>query len=881
MATCMVTAPAGPPTTPAAGGGRRQAAQAGGTQSARVRPASSVVATLAASGLAAQLVHSLAPSLASYRVALRRPLTCLKRYPVMAIVAVAAVLTLASAVSAEGVEYGAPSVRVEVRVWQGVGDELDIRVSARPADGSWGRLGTFPLVLDDGFSSSGQYRYGDITLSTLLADSAAPATVEVRIWQDVEDSGTVFVSARPAGGSWRRLGTVRLLLDDGFSSDGRYRFGDIGLEVPLSGRVLSLAGRERVHGFQDGQGDRARFGQWGEVAIGLTVDRDGSVVVADFRNHAIRRISPDGTARTIVGGNGPGSRDGWAEEAWFWGPSDVAVDSAGAIYVVESYANRIRKIAPNGMVTTVAGADQPEDGESLRRDGAADEALFVSPSKFAFSADGDLYITEQFQVTRLSPSGWVTTFAGSGGLGYKDGGKEHAEFAFLRDIDVDAEGNVYVLDANPYVPEKKGTHYLVRKIDTSGQVSTLFRGDPLIAGGPLASPWGMAVSPEGEVYLSNTGLHQIVKVLGLTRLEAVAGTGEGGHRDGSYSEAALSEPGALALTPGGALVVMDQADSVVRVVLPEEDGSFPGTRLAEPATIPRLEGALASLFAGGGVRGFADGPASEAFFNSPEGLAFTADGSVIVADTDNHAIRLVSPAGFVSTLTGGNGSGFRDGPPGEAQFSQPQAVAEAGDGTIYVADSYNGLIRRVTPDGVVETVDVEGAPYSWPEGLGVDAEGSLVFTELTAHGYRVRRFSAKGELSDALDETTVLTRAFALGETDTLFFATHLDNRTSIRRVAEGGLISVLFEDIPTHYGGVLSWEVSALALAPGGMLYAADPKYGRVVQITPDGEAAIVVDRGSLDSQQFQPVAILIAPEGNLLVADRGMKRDLGDHAS
>ena len=104
------------------------------------------------------------------------------------------------------VEYGASSVRVEVRVWQDVTDQLDILVSARPADGSWRTLGTLPLPLDDGLSSSGRYRYGDVTLSTPLRDSSSPATVEVRLWQDVDDSGALFASARPAGGSWRTLG---------------------------------------------------------------------------------------------------------------------------------------------------------------------------------------------------------------------------------------------------------------------------------------------------------------------------------------------------------------------------------------------------------------------------------------------------------------------------------------------------------------------------------------------------------------------------------------------------------------------------------------------------------------------------------------------------
>lgn len=140
----------------------------------------------------------------------------------------------------------------------------------------------------------------------------------------------------------------------------------------------------------------------------------------------------------------------------------------------------------------------------------------------------------------------------------------------VQDIDVDAEGNVYVLDENPYVPDRKGTHSLVRKIDTSGQVSTLFWGDPPYLGGQLAGSRGMAVTPTGEVYLANTGRHQIVKVLGFNQLMAVAGTGKVGYLDGPSGEAAFNAPGALALSPGGALVVMDQADSSVRIVLPED-----------------------------------------------------------------------------------------------------------------------------------------------------------------------------------------------------------------------------------------------------------------------------------------------------------------------
>ncbi len=122
---------------------------------------------------------------------------------------------------------------VEVRVWQEVEDELSIYISARSAGGSWRTLGTIPLPLDDGVSSSGRFRFGDVAVDVPLQGRPDPATVEVRVWQDVGDSASIYISGRPAGGSWRTLGTIPLPLDDGVSSTGRFRFGDISLDVPL------------------------------------------------------------------------------------------------------------------------------------------------------------------------------------------------------------------------------------------------------------------------------------------------------------------------------------------------------------------------------------------------------------------------------------------------------------------------------------------------------------------------------------------------------------------------------------------------------------------------------------------------------------------------
>lgn len=133
---------------------------------------------------------------------------------------------------------GAPPVaarestaNVEVRVWQKISDGRSIYVSARPEGGDWDTIGTIPLPLDDGHSSSGNYRYGDITVEG----------VEVRVWQEVSDARRIFISARPEGGDWGALGTIPLPLDDGYTSSGNYRYGDITVAVPLSATERSLS----------------------------------------------------------------------------------------------------------------------------------------------------------------------------------------------------------------------------------------------------------------------------------------------------------------------------------------------------------------------------------------------------------------------------------------------------------------------------------------------------------------------------------------------------------------------------------------------------------------------------------------------------------------
>ncbi|MDE2933425.1 MAG: hypothetical protein OXS47_06090 [Chloroflexota bacterium] len=770
-------------------------------------------------------------------------------------IVVAVVLLGVVAVEA-GEAQEASATRVEVRVWQDVRDERAIYISARPAEGSWRTLRTVPLPLDEGVSSTGRFRYGDIALDVPVADWASPWTVQVRVWQDVRNDRNIHVSARPEGGLWRTLGTIPLSLDDGLDSSGRFRFGDISLDVPLTGvAVTTLAGSPGSWGYLDGSGTRARFGGYsGSGNLGLAVARDGSVVVADYWNHAIRRVALDGTVTTIAGARGRGPEDGPVEIARFTYPSDVAVAGDGAIYVADSGNNRIRKISPDGIVSTVAGSDRSGDEAREMRDGPALQALLDGPRRLALDVYGDLYITERYAVRRLSPSGWVSTFAGGNGHGRRDGPKEEAQFQGLWDIAVDDAGNLYLVDDNRGSIHARGAAFTIRKIDAAGMVTTLYQGPYPALGGTLASPSGLAATGSGLVYVANTGRHQIVTLTPEGELRAIAGTGEQGHVHGPLGSARFSAPEGLALSPEGDLVVADHNGSVIRRVLLEgsalESGEIP---LADFEELPRVAGVRVSVFAGRGGQGFVDGPADQARFSLYGHIAMDQGGNIIVADTNNHAIRRIASDGTVTTIAGGNGPGILDGPCEEAQFNYPQGVAVDENDLIYVSERNSDRVRRIDAGCSVKTVTDAAPGLHEPHALAFDREGNL----LVAHYRALRRLSPDGR------GTTIATlqslRGIAIDEEGTIFLS---GGGNAIRRLDHDGRVSTVVGTPGHRFGGAFSSFLFDVAVGPGGELYVADGGYDRVLRVTRDGTISVVADGIGANS-------LLVAPDGSLFVAD------------
>ena len=809
-----------------------------------------------------------------------------------------AVLSFVQVQGLDATQHGAGTVRVEVRVWQDVTDSTAIYVSARAAGGSWRTLGLVPLILDDGMSTSSRFRYGDTRLHVPLPGHTAGVPVDLRIWQHVDDGEDLRVSARIASGSWRTLGTVPLVFD-GLSGDGRLRFGDVTLEAPLpAAEVTTLA-----EGFGRSNGVSSPTGWYG---FGLEAARDGTVIVADRENNVVRRVAPDGAITTIAGSwQWPGLQDGPAEAARFDDPRDVAVAPDGTIYVADAGNGRVRKIAPDGTVSTVAGSDRRGAEWHEIRDGPAEQALFQGEGPVGLALDwyGDLYILERYAVRRLSPSGWISTALAGDGSGWRDGPADEAQVTGLHDIAVDDAGNLYVIDDNRGQVSAGGPVLAIRKIGVDGIVETLYRDAAPSLGGTLAYPAGLAVSGSGSVYLSNTGRDQIVMLTEEGELRAVAGTGEEGHLDGPRRTARFSAPGRMAFAPDGALVVADQSGTVIRrVAVDERRAGSEGVPLARASALPRVPGVSVSVFAGSGEQGFRDGPAEAAQFLFPWAMALDESGHIIVADRGNHAIRSVAPDGTVTTLAGGNGAGTRDGPCHEAQFTEPSGVvADTERRALYVSSGHR--IRRIDRGGascVVTTVaggeqgfadgPAAAARFAWPGGLALDGEGGLLIADegyslirrLSPEGYvetiargtsSARLWSNPGSRDGPVDLARFsLSGGLAVDDEGSIFFP---ESNNAIRKIDRAGFVSTVLRTDDYGRGGALSSFTHGIAIGPDGELFVADYGFGRVVRVSPGGVLAIVADReddalpGSA-LRGLDPGGLLMTPTGELFVTSR-----------
>ena len=511
--------------------------------------------------------------------------------------------------------------------------------------------------------------------------------------------------------------------------------------VDISGIITTIVGTG-VRGFRGDGGPAiaAQLNLPGKIAV----DSAGNLYIADSFNHRVRRVDRFGNISTIAGTGGEGySGDGGpAIAAQLNYPQGLALDGAGNLYIADSGNGRIRRVDASGAIRTIAGTG--EEGSS-GDGGPAIAAQLNYPQGLALDGAGNLYIADSGngRIRRVDASGAIRTIAGTGEEGSSgDGGPAvAAQLKFPSGVAVDSSGNVYIADW--------GNHR-IRRIDSSGTITTIAGtggsgssgdGGPAVAA-QLNLPQGVAADGNGNLYIADTENHRIRRVDPSGTIATVSGSGEQGYSgdNGPAAVAQLNSPSGVALDGAGNLYIADSENHRIR-------------RINSSGTITTIAGTGVG-FSGDG------GPAGVAQLRYPRGIAADGDGNLYIGDTGNHRIRWVDASGVITTIagTGGQGFGGDNGLAVDARLLTPERVALDGAGNVYITDTWNHRIRRVDPFGIITTIAGTGeqgksgdnglavaAQFSYPQGVAVDGNGDLYIADTDNH--RIRRVDATGTIT--------------------------------------------------------------------------------------------------------------------------------------
>ena len=606
--------------------------------------------------------------------------------------------------------------------------------------------------------------------------------------------------------------------------------------ISLSGTGIGTAISQFVGtidgpGFVNGAGTAARFNS----PTGIAIDSSGNLYVTDSKNNLIRKVTSAGAVTTLAGQTlVSGSTVGSGTAARFKGPTGIAINGT-TLYVTDTENQVIRKVTTAGVSSAFVGTV----GSPGSANGTGTAALFKRPQAAVVDGGGNVFIadTDNSTIRKATSAGVVTLFAGTpGSQGGTNGTGTVARFSKPTGIGRDASNNLYVTDV---------AGQTVRRI-TSAAVVTTFAGSNGVSGSTngstgtsarFSSPSGVVVDSSGNIFIGDGANGTVRRITSAGAVTTFVGTaGSQGSTDGTGAGAMFYRPAGIARDANNNLYVADPVANTIRKIT--------------------TGGVVTTLAGYSAVVGANDNTGSLAGFRGPSGVVADSSGNLFIADTGNHTIRKVTPAGVVTTFAGLAGTAGSTNATGtSARFNSPNGLAIDSSNNIYVADTGNHTIRKVTSGGVVTTVaglaGISGstnatgtsARFNSPAALAVTSAGILYVAD--TGNYTIRKI--------VLSTGAVTTLAGAAGTSGTTDSATGTSARF--------GLI----------YG---------LGVASNGNIFVSDFSGSTIRKIVPTGTVAVSTFAGAANtrgttnatgtSARFSsPYGLTVDASNNIYVSD------------
>jgi sugar lactone lactonase YvrE len=576
---------------------------------------------------------------------------------------------------------------------------------------------------------------------------------------------------------------------------------------------------------------------------------------------------------TTVAGGGVGD-GGAATRATLNGPAGVAVDASGNLFIADTYNNRIREVSTNGIITTVAGnGDLGDSGNG----GPATSATLFYPTAVAVDLFGNLFIGDVVNyVRKVSANGTITTVAGGGAASLVNGERAtNATLSSIGGLAVNASGSLFIADSGTNCICKVSANGILTIV--AGILTPGYSGDggPAI-GAEMNNPNGLAFDASGNLFIADTGNNVIRKLDPSGNITTVAGNGTSGYAgDGlAATNATLNQPSGVVVDTFGNLFIADSANEVVRKV--GTNGlittfakvnfysiaalavdAFGDVFMADSAgnVIVKIgPNGFETEYAGGGpsgaaAQGFA---AIDTVLAQPNDVAVDASGNLFIADTGNNCIRKLSIGGILTTFAGNGSNGYS----GDhrlatvAELNEPTGVAVDAFGNLFIADG-NSRVRKVSTNGIITTVAGGGTKYPGDGGAATNASlGGVSRVLVDAAGNVLISEGYSGGLVQKVTTNGIIT-------------------------TLAGGGIGGLGDGGPATNAGL--GNPQGMALDASGNLFIADAgQDNRIRKVTTDGIIVTV----AYYSDDFQcgpnlnlsrPSGVAVDAAGNLFIADTG----------